>query len=144
MHNYASVGSPYAPLRSPGLNYNKRTSTLDLYKICNDLGIKDVKIIRKSDLKKTIPKYQNIIINLDDYGAGSHWVALNTSKKLYFDTYSQLAPFGVPSSYKRSSTKKELQSIEGKNCGPLCCLWLYYINNKSNDEFYKLFRDVYK
>ena len=127
------------------MNFNQRTSTLDLYKICNDLGVKNVKIIRKYDLKKTIEqkKFKNIIINLDDFGGGTHWVACNTDKKLYFDSYAQLPPFGVPSSYKRSSTKKELQDVEGENCGALCCLWLYYINFKSNDEFYKLFKDVY-
>ena len=127
------------------LNFNRRTSTLDLYKILSDLGVNNVKIIRKHQLKDTLKekKYKNIIINLDDYGGGTHWVACNTDKKLYFDSYAQLPPFGIPSSYKRSSTYKELQNIDGQNCGPLCCLWLYYINFKSNDEFYKLFKDVY-
>ena len=127
------------------MNFNKRTSTLDLYKILNDLGVHNTKIIRKHQLKDTLKekKYKNIIINLDDFGGGTHWVACNTDKKLYFDSYSQPKPFGIPPSYKRSSTKKELQDVEGENCGALCCLWLYYINFKSNDKFYSLFRDVY-
>jgi len=126
------------------MNFNHRTSTLDLYKICNDLGINNVKIIRKNQLKKTIPYYKNIIINLDDFGNGSHWVCYSRTHNMYFDSYAQKAPLGIPKNAKMASQKKELQSIEGKNCGPLCCLWLYYINNKSNDEYYKLFKDVYK
>ena len=95
------------------MNFNQRNSTLDLYKICNDLGVTNVKIIRKYDLKKTIEqkKFKNIIINLDDYGGGSHWVCCNTEKKLYFDSYAQLPPFGIPNSYKRSSMHIECTQI---------------------------------
>jgi len=127
------------------MNFNRRTSTLDLYKILDDLGVTNTKIIRKHQLKETLRQknFKNIIINLDDYGGGSHWVALNTDKKLYFDSYAQLPPYGVPKSYKRTSTHIQLQSVDGENCGPLCCLWLYYVNFKSNDDFYNHFKDVY-
>jgi len=126
------------------MNFNHRTSTLDLYKICNDLGINNVKIIRKNQLKKTIPHYKNIIINLDDFGNGSHWVFYSPEKNIYFDSYAQLPPFGIPKNAKLASTKKELQTVDGENCGALCCLFAYYLNYKTKEQFYSLFKDVYK
>ena len=127
-------------------NYTKRTSTSDLYKLCKELGLTNVHVCRQSDLKQTLSnkRIRNIIINLDDYGGGSHWVAINTPKKMYFDSYAQYPPLSVPKVYKMASQKKEIQSIEATDCGALCALWLYYINYKSNPDYYQLFRDCYK
>lgn len=128
------------------MNFNRRTSTLDLYKILNDLGVHNTKIIRKHQLKDTLKekKYKNLIINLDDYGGGTHWTFYSPEKNIYFDSYAQLPPFGIPKNAKLASTKKELQDVEGENCGALCCLFAYYINFKTKNEFYKLFKDVYE
>ncbi len=127
------------------MNFNKRTSTEDLYQLLKDLNIKDAIVIRKHQLSNILKhkKYKNIIMNLDDFNNGTHWVALNTDKKLYFDSYAQLPPLNVPKNYKMASDHIELQDIEGTNCGALCALWLYYINKKNNKSFYKLFIDVY-
>jgi len=127
------------------MDYTKTTTAEDLYDLCDKLGIENIKICRKGELKKYLKNknYTNYIINLDDLGHGSHWVGLNTSKKMYFDSYATEAPLAIPKNYKRASTFKELQSIQSTDCGGLCCLWLYYINNKSNSEYYSLFRDVY-
>ena len=77
-------------------------------------------------------------------GNSTHWVALYKPKKLYFDSYAQSPPTVVPKNYKMASTNKEIESMDGNNCGQLCLLWLYYVNFKSNDEYYKLFKDLYK
>lgn len=128
------------------MDYSKRTSSDDLYKLCEKLDIKDVIVCRKGELKKNMKdnKYTNYIINLDDIGGGTHWVAKNSKKKVYFDSYAELPPVEIPKNYKLSSQKKELQALEATDCGGLCCLWLYYINYKNNKEYYKLFKDVYK
>lgn len=122
------------------------TSATDLYRLCHEMGL-DVCIIRLCQLKSCLKKrarVENYIINLDSYGHGSHWVALNTKKKLYFDSYAEEMPRDVPRDYKKASDWKQLQSLEAEDCGPLCCLWLKYINSYSNKEYYDLFEDVYK
>ena len=54
--------------------------------------------------------------------------------KLVSKYFSQV----IPKDYKRASTNKEIQSISSEMCGQLCCLWLYYINYKSNNSYYKI------
>jgi hypothetical protein len=126
-------------------HYTGRTSDKDLYHLSNQLGITNVIVCRKGELKKYLKNkmIKNYIINLDNYGGGSHWVAMNTSKKIYFDSYMQPKINEIPKDYKTSSQHKQLQSIESTDCGGLCCLWLYYINYKSNSEYIKLFKDCY-
>jgi len=127
------------------MNYTARTSIIDLENILNKLGVKNYIICRKGEIKNYInnKKITNYIINLDDVNNGTHWVSLNTTKKLYFDSYAQDKPLEIPKNYKLASTNKELQSIESEICGQLCCLWLYYVNHKSNNDYYELFKDVY-
>lgn len=124
-----------------------RTSDLDLINLGKVLGIRNLVVCAKSKVKSYLanPKVSNIVFNMsnDDFG-GTHWVALNKSKKMYFDSYALDKPSVVPKNYKLASQTKEVQSMEASDCGSLCLLWLYYINFKSNDEYYKLFRDVYK
>jgi len=127
------------------MNYTARTSIIDLENILNKLGVKNYIICRKGELKNYIKnkKITNYIINLDDVNNGTHWVSMNTTKKLYFDSYALDKPLEIPKDYKLASTNKELQSIEAEICGQLCCLWLYYVNHKSNNDYYELFKDVY-
>jgi hypothetical protein len=126
-------------------DFTKTTSTRDLYSLLHKLNVKNVIVCRKGEVKKYLKNkmIKNYVINLDDIGNGSHWVALNTTKKIYFDSYAEEKPLSIPKDYKRASTNKELQTLESTDCGGLCCLWLYYINNKSNDDYYSLFKDVY-
>lgn len=123
-----------------------RTSDKDLEKLCKDINIHNVMICRKSEMPKYIKNknYNNFIINLDDFGTGSHWVAFNKNKKIYFDSYS-LPPPTILKKYvtKVASNSKELQTFDAEDCGPLCCLWLYFINYRTNKEYYNLFKDIY-
>lgn len=127
------------------MDYTKRTSIGDLYNLCNQLGLSNVFVGRMNEVTKALANkhIQFIIFNLDDYGPGSHWVAISKPDKMYFDSYAQPAPTIVPSSYKIASQKKEIQSISSTDCGALCALWLYYMKNKSNEEYYQRFKDVY-
>lgn len=126
-------------------NYIHRTSTSELYDLLKKLNVPNVYICRKGELKNVLKnkKIKNIIINLDDIGNGTHWTALNTTKKLYFDSYAQSPAIEIPKKYKLASTNKEIESISAEDCGQLCALWLYYINYKSNSDYYKLFKDCY-
>jgi hypothetical protein len=130
-------------------DYTARTSATDLHHICLDLGF-PVSVIRKHQLPVAIAAFNsgrgpgNVIFNLDDYGPGSHWVAISIPHKIYFDSYAQVPPMVVPRGYRLASQKKEIQSIESTDCGGLCCLWLYYINRRNgNEKYYHLFKDVY-
>lgn len=126
------------------LNLNNRSSDSELLDLGKKLGIKSFIVCSKPDLKKNLKIYDNIIFNLsDDRFGGTHWCFLNKSKKIYFDAYAQDKPSVVPQNYKCASTKKEIEAIDGNNCGQLCCLFAYYINFKNKEDFYKLFKDVY-
>ncbi len=126
-------------------DYTKRTSVQDLLLIARVLKVNNFTVCRLNELPRVLnqKKIDNIVINLDSYGSGSHWVALCKTKKMYFDSYAQPAPSIVPSSYKLASQTKEVQSIAATDCGALCVLWLHYVNYKSNEDYYKLFKDVY-
>ena len=126
-------------------DFTKRTSISDLNHIAKVLKVNNFTVCRLDELPRVLNQknIDNIVINLDSIGSGSHWVSINRSKKLYFDSYAQPAPNGVPKNYKLASQSKEVQSIAATDCGSLCLLWLHYVNYKSNAEYYKLFKDVY-
>ena len=126
------------------MNLINRTSDFELYNLCNQLGIKNVIICRKLELKKYLKNkiINNFIINLDDIHNGSHWVSYYRPKNLYFDSYAQIPPNELKNA-KCANTYKQIESIDAEDCGQLCCLWLHYVNFKSNKEYYKLFKDTY-
>ena len=125
------------------MNYINRSSQDQLINLLDQLGVKKAAVIARSQLKKYLndPRIDNIIFNLSD--TGTHWVGLNKPHKIYFDSYAQTSPIGVPSNYKMASTKKELQTLTAEDCGQLTALFLYYINFKTKAEFYRKFKDVY-
>jgi len=124
---------------------NKSSSDEQLYNLSKQFNIPNLIICRLKD----VPKYlknkniDNMIINLDNFNYGTHWVGLSKSKKIYFDSYAQDKPNEIPKNYKLASSTKQLQSITGEDCGWLTVLWLYYINFKTNEEYYNLFKDCY-
>jgi len=124
------------------MNLINRSSDYELLDLGKRLGLTKFVVCRKEDLPQYLSnkKVKNIIFNMGD---STHWVALYKPKKLYFDSYAQPYPPTVPNTYKVASTNKEIESIDGSNCGQLCALWLYYVNYKSNDDYYKLFKDLY-
>ena len=124
------------------MNFIHRSSTSELADLAKKIGLTDLVIIKKSDFNK-FKKHENIILNLDDNGAGSHWIGCNTKKKIYFDSYNQLPPKIIPKNYKSIEHNFELQTIDAEDCGQLTVLALYYIKNGKGEDFYKLFKDVY-
>jgi len=112
------------------------TSERDLDKLATDMGIK----ITTGRLKDINSLGGNLLVlNLDDYGNGNHWIAHNREKNMSMDSYAFLDA-------RLGSYNKQIQSLDAKMCGPLSVLWLYYTDKfeDGNDRFYKLFKDVYK
>lgn len=123
----------------------ERTSSLDLIQLAHDMKINNFTICVRRELPKVLKakQYENIIMNLGDYGEGTHWCALNVPKKLYFDSFAVPPPIVVPSDYKFQSTK-EIQPISSGLCGQFCLLWLHYVNSHTDpSDFYKSFKDLY-
>jgi hypothetical protein len=119
---------------------NKTTSGSTLYRLLSKLNVDDFDIVRKSQIPHS--HEQNLIINLDDNGPGTHWVAMSRPHKLYFDPLGAPPPLEVPRDYHYS--RKIIEGIGQKDCGQLCCLWLHYVDNgKSQDSFYSLFKSLY-
>lgn len=117
-----------------------QTSASELDDLMTKMGIPKHAAIRKKDLFTT--KADNAIMNLDDNGGGSHWVACCKSKKMYFDSYGQPPPEIIPKNYKYST--KIIQGIHQRDCGQLCALWLYYVNFETPKKFFELFNALYQ
>jgi len=131
------------------MNLINRSSTSDLYDLAKKVGLKDLIVIRKKDFHNYKNSYENIIINLDDVANGSHWCAVNTKHKIYFDSYNQPPPNVIPKDYKQANSQFEIQSLDSQFCGQISILFLYYLQkNKNPDkgikEFYSKFKDVYE
>jgi hypothetical protein len=124
------------------MDFTHRTSTADLYDLADKIGLKNLIITSKSGFAQAERQYESIVMNLNDT-VGSHWTAVNTKKKLYFDSYNQPPPECIPRSYKSANHDFEVQSIDAQDCGQLSVLFLYYCKYKSVREFYRLFKDVY-
>lgn len=130
------------------MNLVNRSSTNDLYTLADKIGLKDLIVIRKKQFNNVKNNYTNIILNLDDINNGSHWCAINTKHKIYFDSYNQPPPKIIPKDYKQANSQFEIQSLDSKFCGQISILFLYYLQkNKNPDkgirEFYAKFDDVY-
>jgi len=118
---------------------NRSTSGPTLAKLLSKLKVSNFDILRKHDIPHS--HAENIIINLDDDGPGTHWVALNKRHKLYFDSYGRPPPKEVPNGYRYN--RKTIEGIKQEDCGQLCCLWLHYVNHQSPEAFFKLFKTLY-
>lgn len=121
------------------MNNNSSTSSKQLANLLTRLKINDFDIIRKKDIPYS--HANNVIINLDDFSKGTHWVALNRKNKLYFDSYGKFPPEEVPKDYSHKT--KIIEGIDDQDCGQLCCLWIRYVNDGKENEFYSLFKSLY-
>jgi hypothetical protein len=98
------------------------TSKFELDRAAKSLGLHSFVCIRKKELPKWIHKRTHIIMNLDDFGPGSHWVALHTPSKQYYDSFGQPPPNVVPASYSWKAVQE--QEVDEENCGERCLQWL--------------------
>lgn len=115
---------------------NRPTTASELEALGKSMNL-DIEADRAINFNKTTKDL--LILNTDDFGAGRHWVAVNKKTKQYFDPYGYDKLKHIPKGYKLASTTKQLQSLNGKNCGPLCLAWLAY-----GDAVYENMKDVYR
>ncbi len=118
------------------------TTIKDLHDLANMLDFKIDWIGFGYDFKPSNGKLQ--ILNLGNFSiGGTHWVAVNTESKEYFD------PLGappddryIPKDYK-SNNHIPIQNMKFGRCGQYSVLWLYYSNSGETDEFYNIFKKGY-
>jgi hypothetical protein len=64
-------------------------------------------------------------------------MAVSNRDKLYFDPLNLPPPRVIPADYKTAPFR--IQNHLYGYCGDNCVLWLYYLQHRTLDEFYKLF-----
>lgn len=120
------------------------TSDSELENLAKTMGF-EIKTGRLKDIDKINSRFA--VLNLDDYGPGTHWIAVDFKKKQTFDPYSNLQTReDIPRDLTQAYTRKQFQSLNDKDCGPLCVLWCYYMKNYEDgaDRFSSEFRDIYR
>ena len=86
------------------------------------IGLPAFICIRKFRLPEFINKKECIVMNLGDHGFGTHWVAVHTPSKSYFDSFGMAPPNVVPDDY--TWNKHTYQKMHEVNCGQRCIEWL--------------------
>lgn len=116
------------------------TTKKDLYDLANLLDFKIDWIGFGNDFKPSNGKLQ--ILNLGNFSiGGSHWCAVNTETRDYFDPIGAPPDDYIPKDYKYYNLP--IQNMRFGYCGSYCCLWLYYSNRGELDEFYNTFKIGY-
>lgn len=113
-----------------------RTSDNDLLSLARLLGVKIDQIDFKEKMKRTA---DYAILNMGNpLTGGSHWIAVSSKHKMYFDPLGLPRPRVIPKSY--SYREFSIQNPQYGHCGQYCVLWLYYLQHGRLDDFYKLFK----
>ncbi len=97
-----------------------------------DLRKKGKKYVANKKFKKlsTKQKRKGVVLNLDEKGAGTHWVGIKEKKKgvvRYFDSYGIRPSYGIVKNSLILYNPKQLQKFSETNCGQRVIKWL---NNK--------------
>lgn len=116
------------------------TSSEDLYKLAEILGFNIDYIGFGYNFPDIEKDCKLCILNLgNDIIGGSHWVAVNTKTKEYFDPLGLPPDNYIPKDY--TYNKETIQNPKFGRCGQYSILFLYYSNLGKSDEFYKLFAE---
>ena len=116
--------------------FNKsRTSREDLLKLLRDAGINNAKVDWSYMFDKNIPY---MILNLGNHIlGGTHWVAVDNIKKIYFDPFGAAPPTYIPKDYQYNNL--QIQNFNFGRCGQYATLFLIYSKADELDRFYNLF-----
>lgn len=83
------------------------------------------------------------ILNLGNMRiGGTHWTAVNTESKEYFDPLGGPPDDYIPKDYK-TNNHMPIQNMRYGRCGQFCAIWLYYSNRGETDEFFDIFKIGY-
>lgn len=128
---------------------SSRTTTGELYRLCEHYGIPINEICSKDQLYDVlVPLQGGYIINLQDSddGNGTHWVALwleknkNRKKCFYFDSFGVDPPLAVMDFCSRYGAKeiitntKEIQNINAGGCGQYCVDFLRHMTYRGKSK----------
>lgn len=116
------------------------TSTNDLLKLADELGVK----INQIDFKKYLNKKVNYsILNMGDPQiGGTHWIGVSNKDKLYFDPLGLPKPIVIPRDYKYKDVA--IQNPRFGRCGQYVLLWFYYLQRGKISEFFELFKQGFE
>lgn len=120
-----------------GMLTKSMTTAEDLIKLSKLLGFNVDYIGFGKDWSPSLGKL--CILNLGNMKmGGTHWCAVNTETKEYFDPLGAPPDDYMPKDYK-TNNHMPIQNMKYGRCGQYSILWLYYSNRGESDEFYKLF-----
>jgi hypothetical protein len=116
------------------------TSTSDLLKLANELGVRINQIDFKQYLNK---KVDYAILNMGTPTiSGTHWIGVSNRDKLYFDPLGLPKPIVIPSDYKYKHVA--IQNPRFGRCGQYVLLWFYYLQHGRLPEFFELFKQDFE
>ena len=110
----------------------------ELLKLANRLNIK----VDQIDFKQYFnPNVDYCILNMGtpEIG-GTHWLAVSNKDKMYFDPLALPRPKVIPRDYEYIMI--DVQDIRFGHCGSYCLLWLWYLQNDTITNFFKLFKPL--
>ena len=120
-------------------------SNIEIKKILRNLGINDVYIISKDELKN-FNSSNKFIINMDNNtGSGTHWVSLIDN--FYFDSYGLIYPNEISNFIDNIYySNKQIQLKNDTCCGWFCLMFIIYfdktkINKNSYNKFINQFNN---
>jgi hypothetical protein len=112
-----------------------RTTQEDLVKLLREAGIKNAKVDWAHMFDKNIPY---MILNLgNSFIGGTHWVAVDNVKKIYFDPLGGSPPTYIPKGYQYNNL--QVQDFNFGKCGQYAVTFLVYSKANELDRFYNLF-----
>ena len=123
-----------------GLLTKSLSTAKDLMNLADLLGFKIDWIGFGNDFKSSNGKLQ--ILNLGNWKNQSHWVAVNTESKEYFDPLGSPPDDYIPKDYT-TNNHIPVQNMKYGRCGIYVTMFLFYSNRGETDEFFDLFKIGY-
>jgi hypothetical protein len=111
------------------------TNRGELEKLLRESGITDGEVDWAYNYNPNVPY---MILNLGNLAiGGTHWVAVDNVKKIYFDPLGASPPTYIPRDYQYNNL--QIQNFNFGHCGQYCVLFLVYSKADELDRFYNLF-----
>ena len=114
------------------------TTTQDLYKLADRLGVHVDKIVVEDQAKDLPEQGSFIILLVAPHSSSGHWCARFNDE--YFDPTGCPAPLTIP--HVKTFNKIQYQGTYADCCGDWCVLWLY--SKQKKKDLFKSFYEIDK